>query len=144
MRSLYFITFAGVALASAAAIAAQVDRHPTPPSPPPPAPTALSDVSDCRAGCQGGVANCQQSMKNASFVASPGYRLVAGSQTTINHWNASDSPGLRAEPEWNVVPTFVDGKLLRVTVSPILRTCIGVSAHTQGVTFYEIQMIQTR
>lgn len=142
MRNLYFVILGGAASASAGAIAAQIDRHPVPP--PPPAPVALKAVADCRAGCQGGVGNCQQSTQNASFVASPGYHLVAGSQTTVRHWNASDSPGLQAEPRWNVVPTFVGGRLLRVTISPILRTCIGVSPHTQGVTFYEIQMRQTR
>jgi hypothetical protein len=109
-----------------------------------PTSAALSAVTDCRAGCQGGEGNCQQSTQNAVFTAADGYHLLAGSQTVIKHWNASDSPGLRAEPKW-IVDSFVyEGKLLRATIHPDLSTCVGVSPHTQGVTFYEFQMLQHR
>lgn len=129
-----------IILCSSGVLAAQVARHP--PSPPPPPPAALTATTDCRAGCQGGEGNCQQSMQKAVFVASPGYRLIAGSQSIIRHWNASDSPGLRAEPRWHVEPLVDEGKLIRVTISPVLASCVGVSPHTQGVTFYEFQMLQ--
>jgi hypothetical protein len=105
---------------------------------------ALTAVTDCRAGCQGGEGNCQESTQKAVFTASDGYHLIPGSQVVIRHWNASDSPGLRAEPKWLSDPLFYQGKLLRVTIRPDITTCVGVSPHTQGVTFYEIQMLQQR
>ena len=128
---------AATTLTSASVAAAQAEIHSM-------APVALSATTDCRAGCQGATTGCRESMQSAVFTADAGFHLVPGSQTVVRHWNASDSPGLRAEPKWIPDPLYVDGKLLRVTIRPDKTTCVGVSPDTQGVTFYEIQMLQQR
>ena len=103
-----------------------------------------SAVVDCRAGCQGDQRGCRESvMKQAHITAHPGYRLLPETLRVVAHWNASDSPGLIAEPQWQThrYPIGSD-RPYSVTVSPILATCTGVSPHTQGVTFYQLQILE--
>lgn len=128
-----------VVLLTSASVAAQQIESTTPSA------SSLLAVTDCRAGCQGGTSNCQQSEQSAVFVASEGYHLLLGSQTLTRHWNASDSPGLRNTPRWIIEPFPLNtDKPLRITIRPDLSTCVGVSPDTQGVTFYEFSVLQQR
>lgn len=107
------------------------------------APTAIRATTECRAGCQGNVRGCQESLQSAVFTASPGRWLMVDSRTLVKRWNASDSPGLAAEPRW-IVETYPanSNRALSVTIRPDKLSCVGVSPHTQGVTFFEFQLIQ--
>ena len=137
--SMQSLIVGAVGLLTSASVAGQQVQSTTP------SPSSLLAVTDCRAGCQGGEGNCQQSEQAAVFVASEGYHLILGSQTLTRHWNASDSPGLRSVPRW-ITESFPPNSdtPLRITIRPDISTCVGVSPDTQGVTFYEFQVLQQR
>lgn len=95
-------------------------------------------IVDCRAGCQGNKKQCQESvLHEARLDAAPG-KYFDASTLKNRHWNASDSPGLVREPNWNIsrVPHNASNPTSLI-ISPVLATCEGVSEDTQGVTFYE-------
>lgn len=106
-------------------------------------PPAMRAQTECRAGCQGNVRGCQESLQAAVFTASPGRWLMVDSRTLVKRWNASDSPGLAAEPRW-IVETYPanSSRALSVTIRPDVSSCVGISGDTQGVTFFEFQLVQ--
>ena len=98
---------------------------------------------DCRAGCQGSVTGCREYTRSATFVADPGYYLDVSSIRVVSQRNASDSPGLAHEPTWAFRDSYASGgRIRRITVVPDVNTCVGVSPHTQGVTFYTLEILQ--
>jgi len=101
--------------------------------------TRRSAVVDCRAGCQGNERGCQESYnKSARLDARPGKYFDASTLRITKIWNASDSPGLAREPQWQIVRVPDNASQpTSLIVTPVVSTCIGKSPHTQGVTFYE-------
>ena len=99
-------------------------------------------VVDCRAGCQGDEKKCQESVLHEARIDSvPGQYLDASTLRISRKWNASDSPGLKRDPNW-IVTRWPDysSHPTSIVIRPDLRTCEGVSKHTQGVTFYEFSV----
>lgn len=97
-------------------------------------------IVDCRAGCQGDKKKCQQSLlREARLDAAPGKFFDASTLRIVRHWNASDSPGLVREPNWETVRRVPENSSnpTSLIVVPVVATCEGISPHTQGVTFYE-------
>jgi hypothetical protein len=128
------LAIAGIAILSSGGIlvAQTTMHHPT---------NALTAKTDCRAGCQGSFNGCQESSRSAVFNASPGYHLDPTSRQTIGQQKGS--PGLRSEPKW-IIDRYPAGSETptRVIVRPDLATCHGEHQHTQGITWYDIQMEQ--
>jgi len=98
-----------------------------------------SAVVDCRAGCQGKETGCQESYnKEARVDAAPGKYFDASTLRITRSWNASDSPGLRRAPVWKIVRVPENASQpTSLIVTPEISSCVGISPHTQGVTFYE-------
>jgi hypothetical protein len=103
-----------------------------------------SGVVDCRAGCQGSKTGCRESLQSAVIDADPGLKLMPETLRIIKRWNASDSPGLAGTPSFVIASRYPAGsnRPYSITVVPDLTSCTGISPHTQGVTFYELQVIQ--
>lgn len=105
--------------------------------------TKVSAETECRAGCQGNKAGCQESYKAAVIAARPGMRLYRESLTISRTWPGSDTSALAAEPQWDI--SFVpadDPRPVSVTIKPVLSTCIGRDAHKQSRTHYEWTAVQ--
>jgi hypothetical protein len=96
-------------------------------------------VVDCRAGCQGKEKNCQESLQqNARIDSQPGRFFDAATLHISRRWNASDSPGLVRDPNWEITRFPAnDAHPTSLIITPVLATCVGRSPDTQGVTFYE-------
>jgi hypothetical protein len=103
----------------------------------------VSAETECRAGCQGNKAGCQESYKAAVIAARPGMRLYRESLTMSRSWPGGDTSALAAEPQWDI--SFVpadDPRPVSVTIKPVLTTCIGRDAHKQSRTHYEWTAVQ--
>lgn len=95
-------------------------------------------VADCRAGCQGNPRGCQQATQFARFDARPGYYIDVSSLRITNSWPASNSPGLAQIPEWSIGTSPSGASRARdVFISARTSSCVGRSADTQGVTFFQ-------
>lgn len=98
-----------------------------------------SAVVDCRAGCQGSKKGCQESLiKQARLDSQPGRYFDFTTLRVTARSNASNSPGLVRDPNWNYerFPTNASHPT-SIIIRPIVATCEGRSEDTQGVTFYQ-------
>lgn len=125
-----------VILSSAGILAAQTATHQAPGDP-------LVATTDCRAGCNKNFNGCQESSQSAVFNASPGYYLRPDSVKRIGM--RKGNPGLRSEPEW-VKERFPEDSETpeSIIVSPNLATCHGEHPHTQGINYYDFQVLQAK
>ena len=125
------LALGAVATGQAAAQQAAADGHPT-------------GVTDCRAGCQGRLTGCREITMIATITAKPGMVLLPDSMKVVRQWNAPDSPGIVGTPQFFIASRYPQGasRPYTMTVKPDLSTCTGRSPDTQGVTFYEIQVLQ--
>ncbi len=132
-----------IVVSTAGVVAAQTATHH--PNPPPPSPSlAVRATTDCRAGCQGNRAGCQESSQAAVFNASPGYFMVRG--TVVRIGERKGSPGLTGPPtflEPEYIPTG-SSRPQTIIVKPDVRTCVGDDPHTQGITYYDFQALQEK
>lgn len=124
-----------IVVSTGGVLAAQTaTHHPSPGDP-------LTATSDCRAGCQRNFNGCQESSQAAVFNASPGYHLLPDTVATIGQ--RKGSPGLRSEPRWIKDPAPPgSSRPTRLIVRPDLATCHGEDGDTQGITWYDIQVLQ--
>lgn len=97
-----------------------------------------SAVVDCRAGCHHNVKGCQESVHQLARLDAPsGHSFDLSSLQITARSNASDSPGLKQDPDWRIEPLRTDGpNPTAIIIRPIVSSCEGNSPHTQGVTFY--------
>lgn len=125
-----------VTLCMSGVLAAQVIEHL-------PNSVALTASTECRAGCQGNKAGCQESQQAAVFNATAGYYLRVDSVTKIGEQKGS--PGLVSEPRW-INDIYPQGSTTptRIIVRPDLATCVGEDGDTQGITRYNFQALQQR
>ena len=97
----------------------------------------------CKAGCNGNTRGCQDSGVTAYLVASRGSRLRRGSLTMVRRYDKPDGPGINGEPEWEITSYPVgDESPLTITVKPNIKTCVGRSPDTQGITTYVFEAAQ--
>lgn len=124
-----------IVVSTGGVLAAQTaTHHPSPGDP-------LTAKTDCRAGCQRNFNGCQESSQSAVFNASPGYHLLPRTVATIG--KQKGSPGLRSEPKWIIDRHPTDSATpTRIIVRPDLATCHGEDGDTQGITWYDIQVLQ--
>jgi hypothetical protein len=101
-------------------------------------------VTDCRAGCSGRNTGCREITMIATITAAPGMVLLPDSMKVVKQWNAPDSPGLAGTPVFLIITRYPKDspRPYTMTVKPDLSTCVGRDMHTQGVTFYELQVLQ--
>ena len=125
------LAFGAIATGEVAAQEEAASGHPT-------------GVTDCRAGCQGRLTGCREITMIATITAAPGMVLLPDSMKVVKQWNAPDSPGIIGTPEFFIVTRYPKDspRPYTITVKPDLSTCTGRSPDTQGVTFYQLQVLQ--
>lgn len=126
-----------VSTASIAQVESQ-ERHPNS------SPSALvSATTECRAGCHGNTAGCQESYETAVLVASPGMRLYASTVIASKSWPGSDTTGLVREPEWDKKSEPPDDpRPISIRVKPFLNSCEGRNGDKQSRTHYLFTAVQ--
>lgn len=138
-RILVSIALASVAVCATAQVTTEKNNWNSPPS------TTVSANTECRAGCNGNTAGCQESYETAVIAASPGMLLYRESLTIAQSWPGSDTTGLVTEPQWSIttIPAG-DPRPVSITVKPIVTSCKGRDAHTQSRTHYKWTAVQGR
>lgn len=105
--------------------------------------STVSATTECRAGCHGNTAGCQESYEAAVIAASPGMLLYKNSLTISKSWPGSDTTGLVREPVWKYAYNPEnDPRPISVTITPDTKTCEGRDAHRQSRTHYEWTAVQ--
>jgi len=105
----------------------------------------VSANTECRAGCNGNTAGCQESYETAVIAASPGMLLYRDSLTISQSWAGADTTGLVKDPQWDIttIPAG-DPRPISITVRPIVASCEGRNAHKQSRTHYKWTAVQGR